>query len=56
MGMKFQQNPDPVMRAVFEESGLKKRMQKIAKSDRIQWPVNKIEEIEKYKAREKKWN
>jgi hypothetical protein len=54
MGIKFKNNPDPVMRAIYEESGLDKRLEKIAKTARIQWPISGLRDIEKYKAQEKK--
>jgi hypothetical protein len=54
LGLKFQQNTDPVMRAVYEESRLQERMRKIARSIRMHWPITKREEVDKYRDREKK--
>jgi hypothetical protein len=54
LGLKFQHNMDPTMRVVFEESRLEKRLEMTAKAIRIQWPITRIEEIDKYKTREKK--
>jgi hypothetical protein len=54
MGIKFKNNPDPVMRAIYDESGLDIKLQKIAKSARIQWPIRRLRDIEKYKSQEKK--
>jgi hypothetical protein len=54
MGLKFKQCTDPIMRAVFEESKLEKRIGKMARAILIQWPITKLEEIDRYKAREKK--
>jgi hypothetical protein len=53
MGIKFKNNPDPVMRAIYEESGLDIKLQKIAKSARIQWPISRLRDIHKYKSQEK---
>jgi hypothetical protein len=54
LGLKFQQNTDPMMRTVFEESKLERRLEKTAKAIRIQWPITKMEEIDKYRGIEKK--
>jgi hypothetical protein len=53
LGLKFQQNTDPVMRAVYEESKLEERMPKIARSVRMHRPITK-REVDKYRARETK--
>jgi hypothetical protein len=54
LGLKFQQNTDPVIRVVYEESKLEERMRKIARSVRMHWPIAKRGEVDKYRAREKK--
>jgi hypothetical protein len=54
LGLKFKNNPDPVMRAIYEESGLEGKLQKIARTARIQWPITRSQEIEKYKAQMKR--
>jgi hypothetical protein len=39
MGLKFKNNPDPVMQAIYQGSNLDERLQKAAEIARIQWPI-----------------
>jgi hypothetical protein len=53
MGLNFKLNPDPVMRSVFEESGLELKLKQIAQAARINWPITSPDQIDKYKKRTK---
>lgn len=51
MGLKFQLNSDPVMRAVSEETGLKQKLEDIARATRINLPITRIGQIVAHKNR-----
>jgi hypothetical protein len=53
MGLEFRLNPDPVMRIIFEESGLEQKLKEIAQTARINWPITSTNQIDKHKARMK---
>jgi hypothetical protein len=53
-GFKFLENTDPVIEAVAIESGLKKRLEQVARTAIITWPIQDIGDINRYKTREKK--
>lgn len=54
MCLKFKNNPDPVMQAIYQGSNLDERLQKAAKIARIQWPILRPGQVEKFKAQEKR--
>jgi hypothetical protein len=47
MGLKFQLNSDPAMKAVFEELGLKKKLEDTAGATWMNWPIKRIGQIQK---------
>ncbi|PNF38083.1 hypothetical protein B7P43_G16079 [Cryptotermes secundus] len=51
MGLKFQLNSDPVMKAVFEETGLKQKLEDITRATRINLRITRIGQIEAHKNR-----
>jgi hypothetical protein len=54
MGLKILESEDPVMKAITETSDFERRLKKIALAARLNWPLNGLEEIKKYKQRERK--
>jgi hypothetical protein len=52
-GVKFLENPDPVMEAVADESGMKKRLAQLARGARIAWPIKNATAIDSFKAKAK---
>jgi hypothetical protein len=53
LGLKYKANPDPIMKAIVEESALEQTLQQIARTARINWPVADVSQLEKHKARMK---
>jgi hypothetical protein len=54
MGIRFKNNDDPVMIAVYSESRLEARMRGIAQGAGTEWPINLPERIYQFKSREKR--
>jgi hypothetical protein len=46
MGLKFHLNPHPIMRTIYEESGLEQRLEDIVRAARINWPLSRPSQIE----------
>jgi hypothetical protein len=53
-GLKFLTSIDPVMKALAKESHLEQKLKRIAQMARIEWPIQNIAEIDRYRAGERR--
>lgn len=53
-GYRFVNSTDPVMQALAEDTGMVKRLKSLANSVRINWPLQSLQDVNKFKPRAKK--